>query len=100
MTKHLFLGIDISTTGAKALLMDSTGEVVTTATTALPLSTPKPLWSEQEPRDWWHGIVKGLPDPIVKDSFIEVWDAPGMGVEFDIEAARQYLPKEDADFFD
>ena len=46
MTKNLFLGIDISTTGAKALLMDATGVVLTAATTALPLSTPKPLWSE------------------------------------------------------
>jgi len=60
MTKTLFLGIDISTTGAKALLMDATGAVVTTATTALPLSTPKPLWSEQDPRDWWNGIVKSI----------------------------------------
>ncbi|MEJ5312250.1 MAG: xylulokinase [Anaerolineae bacterium] len=60
MTKNLFLGIDISTTGAKALLMDATGAVVTTATTALPLSTPKPLWSEQDPHDWWNGIVKSI----------------------------------------
>jgi xylulokinase len=60
MTKNLFLGIDISTTGAKALLMDATGTVVTTATTALPLSTPKPLWSEQDPHDWWNGIVKSI----------------------------------------
>ncbi len=60
MTKTLFLGIDISTTGAKALLMDATGEVVCTATTSLPLSTPKPLWSEQEPHDWWDGIVKSI----------------------------------------
>ncbi|HNT74935.1 MAG TPA: xylulokinase [Anaerolineae bacterium] len=60
MTKTLFLGIDISTTGAKALLMDATGAVVTTATTALPLSTPKPLWSEQDPHDWWNGIVKSI----------------------------------------
>ncbi len=60
MTKNLFLGIDISTTGAKALLMDATGAVVTTATTALPLSTPKPLWSEQDPRDWWNGIVASI----------------------------------------
>ncbi|MGC9396281.1 MAG: xylulokinase [Anaerolineae bacterium] len=57
---NLFLGIDISTTGAKALLMDATGTVVTTATTALPLSTPKPLWSEQDPHDWWNGIVKSI----------------------------------------
>jgi len=60
MIKNLFLGIDISTTGAKALLMDTTGVVVTTATTALPLSTPKPLWSEQDPHDWWNGIVKSI----------------------------------------
>ncbi|HOT93379.1 MAG TPA: xylulokinase [Anaerolineae bacterium] len=60
MTKNLFLGIDISTTGAKALLMDATGAVVTTATTPLPLSTPKPLWSEQDPHDWWNGIVKSI----------------------------------------
>ncbi len=60
MTKNLFLGIDISTTGAKALLMDATGAVVTTATTALSLSTPKPLWSEQDPHDWWNGIVKSI----------------------------------------
>lgn len=60
MTKNLFLGIDISTTGAKALLMDATGDVVTTATTGLPLSTPKPLWSEQDPHDWWNGIVASI----------------------------------------
>ena len=60
MTATLFLGIDISTTGAKALLMDATGDVVTTATNPLPLSTPQPLWSEQDPRDWWNGIVKSI----------------------------------------
>lgn len=60
MTKNLFLGIDISTTGAKALLMDATGDVVTTATTALPLSTPQALWSEQDPHDWWNGIVASI----------------------------------------
>jgi xylulokinase len=60
MTRHLFLGIDVSTTGAKALLMDSSGEVVSTATTPLPLSTPRPLWSEQDPHDWWEGIVRSI----------------------------------------
>ncbi|MGC9523450.1 MAG: xylulokinase [Anaerolineae bacterium] len=60
MTQPLFLGIDISTTGAKALLIDEAGDVVSTATTALSLSTPKPLWSEQDPHDWWDGIVKSI----------------------------------------
>ncbi len=50
--------------------------------------------------DWWYDIVDGLPDPIVKDGFIEVWDRPGMGLEFNVEAARAHLRDEDRDFFD
>ena len=53
---RLFLGIDISTTGAKALLMNEEGEVVSTATTPLSLSTPRPLWSEQDPENWWLAV--------------------------------------------
>ncbi len=49
--------------------------------------------------DWWYDIVEGLPNPIVKDGFIEVWDRPGMGVELIPEAAQQYLSEEDRDFF-
>jgi len=60
MAKTLFLGIDVSTTGAKALLIDAEGTVVASASTPLPLSTPKPLWSEQDPRDWWNGIVTSI----------------------------------------
>ncbi|MCD6286182.1 MAG: xylulokinase, partial [Anaerolineae bacterium] len=60
MTNPLFLGIDVSTTGAKALLIDESGTVVSSATNPLPLSTPKPLWSEQDPHDWWNGIVSSI----------------------------------------
>lgn len=49
---------------------------------------------------WWYDIIEGLPDPIVKDSLIEVWDRPGLGVTFNIPAARRYLRPEDKDFFD
>ena len=49
--------------------------------------------------DWWYDIVEGLPDPIVKDGFIEVWDRPGMGVELIPEAAQPYLSDADRDFF-
>lgn len=50
--------------------------------------------------DWWYDIVEGLPNPIVKDSFIDVWDTPGMGVDLIPEKAMQYLPEGDEDFFD
>ena len=50
--------------------------------------------------EWWYDIVTGLPNPIVKDGMIEVWDGPGMGVDFDIEQAKRYLSEEDKTFFD
>jgi xylulokinase len=56
----LFLGIDVSTTGAKALLVDGKGQVVSSATTPLSLSTPYPLWSEQDPEEWWRGVVQSI----------------------------------------
>jgi L-alanine-DL-glutamate epimerase-like enolase superfamily enzyme len=49
---------------------------------------------------WWYDIVEGLPDPIVKDGFIDVWDRPGMGVNLIPDAAKQHLKEEDRDFFD
>ena len=32
--------------------------------------------------DWWYDIVDGLPNPIMKQGFIDVWDRPGLGVTF------------------
>lgn len=58
--QRLLLGIDISTTGAKALLIDPDGRVVASATTALTLSTPRPLWSEQNPQEWWDGACSSI----------------------------------------
>jgi L-alanine-DL-glutamate epimerase-like enolase superfamily enzyme len=50
--------------------------------------------------DWWYDIVDGLPDPLIRNGFIEVWDRPGMGVELNPEKAKRYLTEEDAGFFD
>lgn len=49
---------------------------------------------------WWYDIVTGLPKQIVVGGFIEVPDAPGLGVEFVREEAVRYLRPEDAGFFD
>ncbi len=56
----LLLGIDLSTTGAKALLIDPEGRVISSATTPLSLSTPFPLWSEQEPHEWWEATANSI----------------------------------------
>ena len=50
--------------------------------------------------EWWYDIVDGLPDPIVKRGFIDVWDKPGLGVTFKVQAAKSHLADEDRRFFD
>jgi L-alanine-DL-glutamate epimerase-like enolase superfamily enzyme len=50
--------------------------------------------------DWWYQIVDGLPNPIVKRGFIDVWDKPGLGVTFHVAAAKAHLADEDKRFFD
>jgi xylulokinase len=55
-----FMGIDISTTSAKAIIIDETGDVKAIGSTAQAISQPYPLWSEQNPTDWWEGIVNSI----------------------------------------
>ncbi len=49
----LFLGIDVGTSGTKALLLELSGRVRATASASHPSLFPKPGWSEQRPDDWW-----------------------------------------------
>lgn len=51
---------------------------------------------------FWYDIVEGLPDPIVRDGFIDLaaFNRPGMGVDLIPEAAMPYLAEEDRGFFD
>jgi len=48
-----FLGIDLGTSGVKTLLLGDDQEVIAEATVGLSVSRPQPLWSEQDPEDWW-----------------------------------------------
>jgi len=54
------LGIDVGTSGCKVLLIDETGRVLKQASAEYPLSVPRPMWSEQNPDDWWDGVQKCL----------------------------------------
>ena len=60
MTKRYFLGIDTSTTSSKALLIDERGDVIAVASSPHTLQTPHPLWSEQDPREWWEATAKSI----------------------------------------
>ncbi len=52
-----YLGLDIGTSGTKALLITEGGQPVASDTQEYPLSTPRPLWAEQDPEDWWQAVV-------------------------------------------
>jgi len=69
-TPAYLIGIDISTTGAKALLIDERGQVAASATTPLSLSTPHPLWSEQDPNQWWSGAVASIRQALAQASAV------------------------------
>lgn len=57
---NLLLGIDIGTSGTKALLIDDDGRVIGSSTVEYPLYTPFPSWSEQEPEDWWRATKEAV----------------------------------------
>lgn len=54
------LGLDVSTTGSKALVIDEAGAVVASHTTPHASQQPRPLWSEQVPADWWAGMASAI----------------------------------------
>lgn len=73
------LGIDIGTSGAKALLIDAEGAVVASATEEYPLYTPRPLWAEQDPEDWWRATV-GAIRTVLERSGVHAEDVAGLGL--------------------
>jgi xylulokinase len=69
--KGLCIGLDVGTSGVKAILVAADGTVVATAGADYPLLTPRPGWTEQEPEDWWrascailHKLRAEAPGPI------------------------------------
>jgi xylulokinase len=63
---NYFLGIDTSTTSSKALLIDERGVVIGTASSSHTLQTPRPLWSEQNPEEWWQAVSTSIREVLQK----------------------------------
>jgi xylulokinase len=65
MSQEVLVGLDVGTTGVKAVAISLDGRVVGSATEDYALSTPKPGWAEQNPEDWWRAAqacLARLPD--------------------------------------
>lgn len=74
-----FLGIDVSTTGSKALLIDAEGRIIAVAVSPHTLSTPKPLWSEQDPEEWWGATSKSIQE-VLKQSGVDPKSIAAIGL--------------------
>ena len=54
------VGLDVGTTGVKAIAISPQGEVLARAEEEYPLSIPQPGWAEQDPEDWWQASERAL----------------------------------------
>ena len=53
-----FLGMDVGTSGTRAVLVDEQGSIVSSASEEhAPFRTPHPGWAEQDPEDWWRAAL-------------------------------------------
>jgi xylulokinase len=60
--ERTLVGVDVGTSGAKAIAISTDGDVVGTAEASYPLSTPRPGWSEQDPDDWARAAEQVIAD--------------------------------------
>jgi len=56
----MFLGIDLGTSEVKLLLLDERHQIVATTGVPLTVQRPQPLWSEQEPAQWWQATQQAM----------------------------------------
>ena len=73
------LGIDIGTSGTKTLICDTRGRVLATAVAEHTLQSPKPGWSEQDPRQWWKATCTAT-KAVVKKAKIKPGDISAIGL--------------------
>ncbi len=73
------VGVDIGTSGTKTILIDETGKVLARATDEYPLYSPRPLWSEQDPADWWNATA-GTIRKVIEVSGVGPKEIAGVGL--------------------
>ena len=80
------LGIDIGTSGTKTLLIDESGRIIASATDTYALSTPKPLWAEQDPADWWRATISTI-RKVLQSSEVSPSEIKGIGLSGQMHGA-------------
>jgi len=73
------MGIDVGTTGTKAVLIDMGGTILARSTHEYALHTPRPGWAEQDPHDWWKATVAAIKD-VLAESGAKPDEVRGLGL--------------------
>ncbi len=74
-----YLGIDVGTSGTKTLVMNSAGKILAEATKKYRLHSPKALWTEQNPDDWWTATVATV-RAVMKKARLKAADVKAIGL--------------------
>lgn len=56
----MHIGIDLGTSGVKVIVLDENEQILAVENKLLSISRPKPLWSEQDPEEWWEAVNQGM----------------------------------------
>jgi xylulokinase len=75
----IYLGIDVGTSGTKTLAINERGRILAQAMASYTCYHPKPLWSEQDPDDWWDATVKTV-RAVVKKARLKAADVLAIGL--------------------
>jgi xylulokinase len=89
----IYLGIDVGTSGTKTLAVNDRGKIVGQALATYPCYHPKPLWSEQDPEDWWEATVKTVRSA-VKQAKLKPADVRAIGLSGQMHGSV-FLDKQD-----
>ncbi len=78
--KHWLLGIDIGTSGAKLLLLNSDNGRKHSVSSTYPTFTPRAGWAQQDPERWWRSVCEALP-ALLQDAGIQAKEIAAIGVD-------------------
>ena len=73
------IGVDVGTSGAKAIICNEQGDVLATVTREYPAYSPRPLWSEQNPEDWWTGTCDAIRG-VISSAGVDGAEVKGLGL--------------------
>jgi xylulokinase len=83
---EVYLGIDIGTSSTKTVAIDQSGNILGEASKSYPCYHPQPLWSEQDPDDWWDATVSTVKS-VMQNAKLKASDVKSIGLSGQMHGA-------------